>query len=320
MALKPCRECKKDVSTEAKTCPHCGVAAPVKQGSGKAWLVALGTAGLVALCTSAKGKKSEEAHAEALPAQAGEPAAVAEPQEPQPAEVEAKPRLVLTESELRALTWLLREDLDGFARGGDALAERYAEEMGHGHTAVTADELQRAYEANEVAADRAYRAKKLLVRGKVESINRGIGDDHYLSLIGGTNMFVHPNARMDDGHADYLAELKKSQQVVLACVGGGMLIGSAWLNDCVPLEAWLPGVTDRVVQRAVAGANAGDKLWTRMVTMSLALDAVAPPEHPCWLKDKCGVEFSKMKKLPAEVRAKIATRLGIDEADVKLGK
>ncbi|MGH7069144.1 MAG: hypothetical protein ACREFO_03905 [Acetobacteraceae bacterium] len=28
MALKACRECGKDVSTEAKTCPHCGVRDP----------------------------------------------------------------------------------------------------------------------------------------------------------------------------------------------------------------------------------------------------------------------------------------------------
>lgn len=28
MALKPCRECKKEVTADAKTCPHCGVAHP----------------------------------------------------------------------------------------------------------------------------------------------------------------------------------------------------------------------------------------------------------------------------------------------------
>ena len=28
MALKPCRECKKKVSTEALTCPNCGVPDP----------------------------------------------------------------------------------------------------------------------------------------------------------------------------------------------------------------------------------------------------------------------------------------------------
>ncbi|MGH7445915.1 MAG: hypothetical protein ACRELT_00040 [Longimicrobiales bacterium] len=30
MALKPCRECKKDVSTGAVTCPHCGVKDPAR--------------------------------------------------------------------------------------------------------------------------------------------------------------------------------------------------------------------------------------------------------------------------------------------------
>lgn len=32
MAIRKCRECGKEVSSEAKTCPHCGVANPVKKG------------------------------------------------------------------------------------------------------------------------------------------------------------------------------------------------------------------------------------------------------------------------------------------------
>jgi len=28
MAMKKCKECKHDVSSSAKTCPHCGVANP----------------------------------------------------------------------------------------------------------------------------------------------------------------------------------------------------------------------------------------------------------------------------------------------------
>ena len=31
MALKPCRECKKKVSTEAVTCPNCGVPNPTQK-------------------------------------------------------------------------------------------------------------------------------------------------------------------------------------------------------------------------------------------------------------------------------------------------
>lgn len=34
MPLAPCRECGKDVSTEAAACPHCGAAAPTRQRSG----------------------------------------------------------------------------------------------------------------------------------------------------------------------------------------------------------------------------------------------------------------------------------------------
>lgn len=41
MALKPCRECKSLVSNEAKVCPNCGVAKPIKRRATWIW-VALG--------------------------------------------------------------------------------------------------------------------------------------------------------------------------------------------------------------------------------------------------------------------------------------
>lgn len=33
MAMKPCRECSMEVSTEAAACPHCGAAAPTREKS-----------------------------------------------------------------------------------------------------------------------------------------------------------------------------------------------------------------------------------------------------------------------------------------------
>lgn len=41
MAMATCRECGKDVSTEAKACPHCGAPKPVKQLGGCALLLIL---------------------------------------------------------------------------------------------------------------------------------------------------------------------------------------------------------------------------------------------------------------------------------------
>ena len=46
MALKPCRECGENVSSEASSCPKCGIKAPVKKKMGVgSWLV-LGIVGL----------------------------------------------------------------------------------------------------------------------------------------------------------------------------------------------------------------------------------------------------------------------------------
>jgi len=43
MAMAACRECKKEVTSEAKTCPHCGISIPVKpKPTAAAWLVTLG--------------------------------------------------------------------------------------------------------------------------------------------------------------------------------------------------------------------------------------------------------------------------------------
>ena len=49
MAMTKCKECGKQVSTEAKTCPHCGAAAPTKKakgGLGK-WLLIVFAIGVV---------------------------------------------------------------------------------------------------------------------------------------------------------------------------------------------------------------------------------------------------------------------------------
>ena len=52
MAMTACKECGKAVSTEAKTCPHCGTSAPAKKkgkgGIGK-WLLIAFAIGLVAM-------------------------------------------------------------------------------------------------------------------------------------------------------------------------------------------------------------------------------------------------------------------------------
>ena len=79
MALTTCRECGKQVSTDAKTCPHCGTSAPTKKkargGIGK-WLLIVFAIGLVAMVLP---KKDKATTATAKPAVQGAPAPVAKP-------------------------------------------------------------------------------------------------------------------------------------------------------------------------------------------------------------------------------------------------
>ena len=94
---------------------------------------------------------------------------------------------------------------------------------------VTAIKLYNDYEANEVAADNMYKGKRLEVTGTVESINKDIADDVYISLTAGeilSNIQCHLS---DPGKA---AELKKGQRITVTGTGDMMIIGIPQLRDC----------------------------------------------------------------------------------------
>jgi hypothetical protein len=58
MALKPCKECRKEVSSGAKTCPHCGVAWPTGKPTSPAAIGCLAIIGLGALAAIFGGDSS----------------------------------------------------------------------------------------------------------------------------------------------------------------------------------------------------------------------------------------------------------------------
>lgn len=67
MALKPCRECGNEVSTEAATCPHCGVAGPAgpvnpnaEQPGVSKWVKVLGAVAVVAVLMMMFGGEEDE--------------------------------------------------------------------------------------------------------------------------------------------------------------------------------------------------------------------------------------------------------------------
>lgn len=98
---------------------------------------------------------------------------------------------------------------------------------------VTADELLAAYKENELAGDKKFKGKILLVTGVLDSIESGMGDTPYLLLKAGDEFeFSMPQAHFDKSETDSLVALRKGERIKIQCVGNGEVIGSPMLKDC----------------------------------------------------------------------------------------
>lgn len=128
--------------------------------------------------------------------------------------------LMLFFASLAALRDVLMAGLGTTSLAPAPLAEPY-------RPTTTAVELARRYHANEIEADQAFRGRPLRVTGVIESLSKTFFDDGMIGLAGDVRATLQTSAL---GEA---AKLSKGQTVTLACVGGGMTLGSPNLQDCV---------------------------------------------------------------------------------------
>ena len=98
-------------------------------------------------------------------------------------------------------------------------------------TKVTARDLAAAYEANEASAQQAYGKQPLLVTGKIKSIDLDFSDDPFL-VLEGTNMFMGPQAQLDEESQKRAGSLGKGQTVELLCADVSEAVGTPMLKDC----------------------------------------------------------------------------------------
>ncbi|MFC3816539.1 hypothetical protein [Lysobacter sp. GCM10012299] len=96
--------------------------------------------------------------------------------------------------------------------------------------AVSASDLFESYDANEVAAEALYKGKRLEVRGKVDGIYKGFTDSSYVKLEAGDNFHSVDLYGLANNVA---AGLKKGQIVTAVCTGGGLIVTTVNLKDCV---------------------------------------------------------------------------------------
>lgn len=163
---------------------------------------------------------------------------------------------------------------------------------------VMADEYQREYDKNEVAADQKFKDKLLIFKGVVKSIDRSIGENYSVSFHGGENPFISPQAMMADGYTDYLAKLEKEDKQALSCVGSGKIIGFAQVKECIPFGKWVKQNIDTTIEQANTIDLKNTELGNYIAVVKVITDKL-PKNSACFAEnvntDTC---FDDIRKIP----------------------
>lgn len=130
----------------------------------------------------------------------------------------------LQSREALILDYLIEDDMAAFLDGGDTMLSK-------GMLSVDAIDVARAYSDNQVAADQQYFKKTLLLSGKIESINSGLGNEPYVSLRG-VNQFLLPQVQFHKANVEKISLLKRGGQMVLVCEGSGAIAGTPMFKNC----------------------------------------------------------------------------------------
>jgi hypothetical protein len=98
---------------------------------------------------------------------------------------------------------------------------------------LSANQLYREYDSNEVAADAKYKGKVVIVSGTIQDIGKDIMDDAYI-VIGGGGFLDGVQCTFTKGEQSSVARLSKGQQVTVkgevAGKMGNVLINKASLQ------------------------------------------------------------------------------------------
>lgn len=203
-----------------------------------------------------------------------------------------------SEQEQRMLRRLVDDEVEVWLANGDKLLD-YAEWP----MVVRAEKLVDAYSDNEVAADMAFKGKRVLVTAAVEAIRKDAADQPYLSLSSGTGAALRSlHASFPQSRKEELARLKKQQRVTVSCVVRGLFLNQPVLNDCSLFDS--KQVRDQVmttVEAALRGERELNEHFGMAVVFGITIARAVKADSPCLTKPlsrnkQCDAELRQMKK------------------------
>lgn len=147
---------------------------------------------------------------------------------------------------------------------------------------TSAEQVAADYNANEVAADRKYFGKKVLLSGTVTSIKSGLRNAPYLVLRGKGH--IAPQASLMGTSSDAAAKLQRGDQVALVCFGNGSIIGTPMFTDCQLAQDVSSEVESnlmRSIDDFMAGRSKTSVFGAVKAVEAVALAQALPPNSGC---------------------------------------
>lgn len=298
MALTKCAECGKEISTDAKTCPHCGTTKPHKIKPIQALFVAIVFIIITVVFFNSDFFKSakDENKTDSLTKSSTD---------------SEKP--LMTDKELAVYKALIRSDMHVLVDGGESMTASTGI-ISPLPLIISSKKLQLAYEKNEVAADQQYKNKMVSITGTVDSIDKSFTDSIMIGLRGGSNQFIHPMASIDKKYEQWSASLNKGDKVSMVCTVTGMTMGAAYLESCIPSYTWADDTAEKIIQSTKEGIDKKNKFFIGMVIVSKKMAEKLNDNSKCFNGDnldECVKELNNIKitdmKMTDEEKKSIAS-------------
>ena len=217
MALVKCEECGKEISSNVKVCPHCGY----KRKRGIWFYIMIFLVAIIILAII--GSNNDDSQLGTNSTEKSSSSTV-------------KKELYLTEIEKNIFHTLIQNQTEALINGGEPIFSN--DENIVIPRVISANTIQLEYEKNEINADNLFKNKLLLVSGKVINISKNSSNEPSLSLSGGSNPYMTPDAKMKKEYIDWASNISKGTEVQMICKINHFIMGSIKLHNCIPFDSW----------------------------------------------------------------------------------
>ena len=191
--------------------------------------------------------------------------------------------------ELAVLNNLLKDESAIFLGGGETMT------FEGGPLAVSATDVAKEYEKNQVSADKKYFKKSLLVTGSISSINSGLGNEPYI-VLRSANEFLSPQIYFHKNNVEKIASLKKGQKLSFVCDGAGAIVGTPMFKKCSFADDYAAekiAETKSEIQEFLSGKNVKSEVAPVIAIAAITAARGLPESSTCFTNgSKCSEEIA----------------------------